>query len=250
MGTWGFGITQDDTVAEVLDGITTCLKAGDSLEQAVQTARLDFAELEGDDDTYPLLWLGIAAAQWKYGAVTTEVLHRVRSDVASERGLDLWREDPKSLARRKASLEKFLFLIEQPNPKPSPLPKLIVRKAPFHPGDCLSILLSDGRYTAALVLGEDNSEPRYGKNLVFHLNYDKPEPPTLAIFEKREWLILTYDNGYSEPDLCWYLPFQLRKVRKRIMVIGNIALKPGDPQESRCLTNWHLIGSRILWTAP
>jgi hypothetical protein len=59
----------------------------------------------------PLLWLALAHVQWKYGTVDTDILSCIRSDIASERGLERWREDPRGLAKRKAALAKFLAQI-------------------------------------------------------------------------------------------------------------------------------------------
>ena len=41
----------------------------------------------------------------------------------------------------------------------------------FQPGDCLSILMSNGQYAAALVLVADHSNVEYGKNLIGVLDY-------------------------------------------------------------------------------
>lgn len=246
MGAWGFGILQDDTVSDVVGFFIDRLKAGDQLRLATAATVAHFAELEHDRDEAPLLWLAVAHVQWKYGSIDPSVLRRVRSDVEAERGLDRWRDDPKSLTRRKGALARFLAKIEQPNPKPSALPKLIVRKAPFRQGDCLSIFLPDGRYTAALVLAEDNTDPERGNNLIASLDYCGNVPPQLSVFEQRKWLVLSHGNWNNEQDVCWYLPVRFRSVRRRVTIVGNVPLKSRDPKESSTYVGWNHLGLQVL----
>lgn len=246
MGTWDSGITQDDAVADVVAFVTDRLKASDSLQSATAQARARFAELERDDDEAPLLWLALAHVQWKYGAVDPELLSRVRSDVAAERGLRRWLDDPGGLGARKAALARFLNRVEQPNPKPSALPRTVVRKAPFRRGDCLSVRLPDGRHTAALVLREDDTNPENGMNLVASLDYCELEPPTIATFERREWLVLSHGNWNGERDICWYLPVRFQQERKRITLAGNVPPLDSDPRDAPGHVAWSHLGVQIL----
>jgi hypothetical protein len=124
------------------------LKGGASLAEASSRAIAHFKEMEGDPDDAPLLWQAIALIQWKYGKVDDAVLARVRHDIESERGLDIWREDPKGLAKRKGALDKFLGKLQLANPEPCSSPKTILRNAPFEEGDCLAVRTADGRYCA------------------------------------------------------------------------------------------------------
>jgi hypothetical protein len=246
MGTYGTAISQDDAVADVVGFLVDRLKAGSTLDAASKAALARFREMEGDDDEAPLLWLAIASVQWKYGTVDVEVLRRVRADTTDERGLDRWREDPKLLLKRRAALSSFLARIEKPNPKPSPLPRLIGRAAPFEEGDCLSVITADGRYTAALVLKVNNSNPELGMNLVAGLDYLGSEPPDLAVFEQRKWLLKHHGKWNGAPDLCWYLPVRLRQERKRIAVVARTAIRATDPRDAEPHCGWNLLGQQIL----
>jgi len=247
MGIFGVGIAQDDTVADIVRFIVDRLKAGSSLQAASAEALAKFRELEADDDESPLLWLALAFAQWKYGAVVDQaVLRRVHADISAERGLGRWRDDSKLLQKRKGALSKFLAQIEEPNPKPSSAPRLVTRAAPFQEGDCLAVLTADGRYTAALVLGADNTDPEYGRNLIAGLDYLEPYPPGIAIFEQRQWLLKHHGRWNGAPDIAWYLPVHFRKERKRITVVGRITLLPSDLKESGSHVGWTWLGRQIL----
>lgn len=246
MGTWGVDITKDDTVLDVIGFVTDRLKAGDSLRDASEKAKTYFSQLEQDEDEGPLIWLALAQVQWKYGSVDQAILERIRNDIAMGHGLTPWQEDEKLFHKRKTALSKFLSRIESPNPKPAKIPKLIVRRAPFKQGDCLVVALPEGLYTAALVLKADNSNLEYGKNLIASLDYLSSIPPSLQVFKRKEWLILSHGNWNNRRDISWYLPVQFKKESARFNVVGNINLGWFTPSDSDMYSNWSNLGQPIL----
>jgi hypothetical protein len=246
MGTWGFSVTADDTVADIISFVTDELKAGEPIEIATAKAMVEFAELKNDDDEEPLLWLAIAHLQWKYGKVDPQILEHVRHDIASERGLERWRDEPQLFLKRKAALAKFLVKIEASNPKLSKPPKVVIRKAPFAKGDCLAVLLPDGRYTAALVLDENNSNPECGVNLIASLDFLDALPPETDVFKRKEWLRLNHGDWNNRMDINWYLPPRFRQESKRISVVGNIKLGWFIPKGDGSYTGWQSLGNQIL----
>jgi hypothetical protein len=246
MGTWGTSITADDTVSDIVGFIKDQLKNGASIKEATTKAAIKFSELEKNEDEEPLLLVAIAFTQWKYGEVDPSILERVRNDIKNERGLDRWRESPKLLAKRKAVLTEFISKIELPNPKTSKPPKLIIRRAPFKEGDCLSVALPDGRYTAALVLKTDNSNPECGSNLVASLDYLDTLPPDLSVFKRKNWLVLSHGNWNNEKDICWYIPVRFKEVSNRIQVVGNISLGWFLPKSKEMYGSWGHLGEQIL----
>ena len=248
MGAWGTGVTQEDAVSDVIGHIGDLLKKGMSLSDACTDARLTFGDMERDEDEAPLLWLALASVQWKYGQVEPEVLRRVTADLTEEKGLDRWREDPKLFVKRKNVLAKFVEKIVRPNPKPSRTPRLVIRKAPFEPGDCLSVQTPDGRYTAALVLAADNSLVEHGRNLIAGLDYLESRPPGLEVFERRPWLPVWHGTWNGESDVIWYFPYGFRKVCKRITVVGKTSLRESDPRDSRRFCAWLMLGQQIIDT--
>jgi hypothetical protein len=250
MGSWGTGITANDTVSDVRDFMLDRLKEGASLADASSRTIDHFRDLEDDIDDAPLLWQAIALVQWKYGKLDDAVLMRVRHDIESERGLDNWRDDPKDFTRRKAALDKFLSKLQVANPKPAKPPKTIFRRAPFEEGDCLAVRTEDGRYTAALVLRVDNQNPEYGKNLVAGLDYLDDEPPNLDFFEERKWLFKRHGNWNGEPDLLWFLPVRFREAAKRIAIVGKTQIRQSDPKDAAGHGGWNLLGDQIVLCRP
>jgi len=247
MGTWGTGITQNDTVSDIVDFIAEQLKAGDSLASATAKAKFQFAELQNDIEEKPLLWIGLAFAQWKYGKVNPDIFNRVRSDFESGQSLVVWKDDLKLLAKRKDVLLKFISKLETPNPKLSSAPKITIRKATFNKGDCLSVKLPDGRYTAAIVLAEDNSNPEFGKNLVGTLDYLESTPPILEVFKQKKWLIKTFGNWKNEKEIMWYPSITRKKDREHLVVVSNIELGWFNPKDSKSFTAWCNLGKLLIY---
>lgn len=246
MGAWGTSITSDDTVSDVVDHVLGRMKRGDSLLAACTSAERTFSAELSDPDDGPLIWLALAHVQWKSGSVAPRVLERVRSDISSGNGLERWREDSKLLAQIRAALERFLAKIESPNPKPPALPKAVIRLAPFAEGDCLSVLTTEGTYTAAIVLKVNNSNPEYGANLVGSLDYLSETPPALEVFEERQWLKKNHGNWNGEPDLVWYGPHGAKTERKRFSVVGRTKIRFRDPSSAPGYTSWRQLGVQIL----
>lgn len=248
MGTWSSSITGDDTVADIVGFFKDQLKNGASIEVASAATVSKFSELEEDKDEGPLLWLALAHAQWKYGVVESSVLDHVRHDIANDHGLERREENPKALAQRKAVLAKFLIQIEATNPKPSAPPKLIVRKARFKEGDCLAVVLPDGRYTAALVLRADDSNPEYGKNLIACLDYLEPSTPDMEVFKQKKWLKMQHGKWNGQTDICWYSADRFKQDSRRIQVVGSIRLGWFLPKDDGLHTSWSNLGTQVLLT--
>lgn len=247
MGSWGFGVEQDDFVRDVLGEFDDRLKRGASIESATQAVLVQFADAVDDTDDGPLLWLALARAQWRYGEASVDVLAKVRADFAAEAGLERWADEgPTVLAKRRERLAKFLAEIERPNPKPRPHPKLVIRKPIFAPGDCLAVRLKDGRFGAALVLIADQSQPEYGRNLIGVLNYLGDTMPDETAFRGREWLILTHHNWYGQADVSWYDAHGFRAHRQRFTVLAHIDITESDPTDGVSWKGWSQLGEQVV----
>jgi hypothetical protein len=247
MGTWGHGIRQDDFVCDVIGNFEDLLKAGKSVSDATKAVKSTFASQIMDTDDAPLFWIALADVQWTYGELEPQVFNRVREGFDSGRSLDRWREDQRGLSRRIAALEKFISKIAAPNPRPKKPPKIVVRAPKFRPGDCLSIRLADGQYTAALVLAADHSNEEYGKNLIGVLDYLSTDRPTIEVFRKRQWLVLTHHSWNNEMDIAWYQYVGFRAAKDRLEVMGQVEIFESDPKDSNSDCGWAGIGDQIKY---
>jgi hypothetical protein len=247
VGSWGFGVEQDDFVRDVLGEFDDRLKRGATIDSATQAVLVQFADAVDDPDDGPLLWLGLARAQWRYGEASADILAKVRADLAAEAGLERWADEgPAVLAKRRERLARFVAEIERPNPKPRPFPKLVVRKPIFEAGDCLAVRLNDGRFGAALVLVADHSRPEYGKNLIGVLNYLGDTMPDETVFRRREWLILTHHNWHGEAEICWYDALGFKAHKQRFSVVARIEVDESDPTDGASYGGWGQLGEQVI----
>jgi hypothetical protein len=246
MGAWGYGIRQDDFVCDVIGAFESLLKAGSSVADATKSIQAKFAAERKDSDDGPQFWIALADAQWIYGKLDSQVLKRVQDDFRSGRSLTLWEEDPRGLARRKAALQKFIDKLRTTNPRPKKPPNVVKRPPKFQAGDCLSILLSNGEYGAAIVLAADHSNVEYGKNLVGVIDYLSSEKPSMKVFETRKWLLLTHHGWNNRREIAWYRSVGFRAVKDRLDIIGQVKVLDSDVQECNSYCAWAGIADQVL----
>ena len=247
MGAWGYGIRQDDFVCDVIGVFEDLLKAGKSVADATKAVKSQFGAAIEDSDDGPLFWLALADVQWTYGELEAAVLERVKDDFDSGRSLLPWEEDQRGLARRRATLERFIRKIGVAKPRPKKPPKLVIRAPKFRPGDCLSIQLANGQYAAAIVLAADHSIAEYGTNLVAVLDYLSADRPTMEVFRKRKWLVLTHHECNNRMNVAWYQPVGYRKAKDRLEVVGQIEILDSDPKDSNSYCGWAGIGEQAKY---
>jgi hypothetical protein len=243
VGAWGHGVLDDDFVRNVVGDFKDCLKRGESVDAASAAMLAEYGNVAGDPDDGPLLWLALAHCQWTYGGVSAEVLGHITADLDTGAGLERWADSPADLAKRRARLIEFVAKVREPNPKPSRMPKLVVRKPVFQPGDCLSIRLDDGRFGAALVLAFDHSQPEYGMNLIGVLDFVGDEPPDKTVFRRRlvggrRWRRTTLFGGKTAFDVGWYLAYGFRTHREHVTVVGSVPISKADPTTSTLYPTW------------
>lgn len=246
MSAWGHGIREDDFVCDILGEFDDLLKAGKNVKEATHAVTSKFSYVLNDPDDGPLFWIALAEAQWTYGDLDSKVLNHVREDFDACRSLKHWLDNPTGMKKRRAALEKFIIKITTPKLRPKNLPKIVVRAPKFIPGDCLSIRLESGSYAAALVLASDHSNVEYGKNLIVVLDFLASNKPDMDVFHARKWLILTHHSWGRKMDIAWYLPVNVRAIKDRIEVVGQIATLDSDPKKSNSCCGWDGIGMQAM----
>lgn len=246
MGTWNFGIRSDDFVLDVIDSFKDYLKQNKSVSEASSLIIKDYSKEIKDSDDEPLFWIALGEMQWSYGELDEKVLEKIRDDFSNGRGLERWAEQSEDdLQKRKRVIDKFIHKLETKNPKRSKMPKAIIRPPIYKPGDCLSILLKNKQYGAALVLTANHDIPELGTNVIATLDYLSKNKPTIDVFKKRNWLKLTHHNwkGQLEINNLSYVHWQ--KEKHRFEVIGNISILNSDPKEGTFYTSYKGLGDQI-----
>lgn len=111
-------------------------------------------------------------------------------------------------------------------------------EAQYKAGDCLSVSLDKGLYTAAIVLRVDQ-RPTVGTlrqiHLIGVLDYLSNKKPNKEVFEERKWLII--QRQYSDPriDLIWYL---MGQHSSNIDVVRKTEITHKDPTYNEDAYTW------------
>lgn len=246
MGAWGVGITQDDTVLDLIEDFKDSLKKTKNLEITTKLIIDENKDLINDEDEGPLFWIAIAKCQWEYGNLEPNILKQVIEDFEKENGLERWKEESnKDYIARKKVLLNFIEKIKQVNTKPKKFPKLIIRKPIFSEGDCLSVKVNENFYGAAIVIRSDESNPEYGENLVVATTYWGTIPPKQEDFSEIEWLRLTYANWNGGVHKAWYSPVGFRKHKDLIAIVCNIDVSKFNEISCKSYSSWSNLGNLI-----
>lgn len=239
MGTWGTGLFQNDLAAEVYS------KFFEAYDQKTEPLTIKaellgeypeaLTELEGNTS----FWLALAAAQWECGLEDADVLSVVRRIVPEGIDLENWDFDEADCRKRSQVLTRFLAKLDTPTRKPVKPRKRRPIRAPFAPGSCLSVALSDGDFGAALVVENDESS-LVAKSLVATLHYKASAPPPLVVFQNPEWLILNHHGWENEVDLVWCLASYYKNAESLLTKVGEVPVDHITFLSDRGLTGWML----------
>jgi len=241
MGCWGVGILQDDTAWDVYESYFDMHNEG--IDQSIIRSDLEkrYADAIADEEDSTIFWLALAEAEWETGKVQPDVFQQVAEIVKTGAGLQRWEEADEILRKqRQRVLQNLLRRIGSPNKKPRKIKSTKQLPAVFEAGDCLSILLSDGSYGAALVLTVDNSSAREGTTLVGILKYKFTDKPSVEIFRQREWLILTHHDWHGRPAIIWCLAHTYLTAATSIEKVDHIEVNSNDPKQSVILAGWNI----------
>jgi len=246
MGTWGKGILQDDLALDVYGDFIERYNEGADLKKLHKQVLKRYAESLANPDGAPRVWLGLARAQWECGSVSPDVLRQVKKIVSSAADLSGWHADDRKTRQR--VLDDFLSRVSSPNPKPKRPVKRRVAKAVFQPGTCLAVETYRGGYGAAIVLKvETNKYDTY--HLVGSLSGMFASPPTMDVYERRNWLHLTHGNFSGQLHLIWCAASSYKRDTKehRILEVGRTQLRPDDPiaGPSEGYSSWGWIENQI-----
>jgi hypothetical protein len=113
VGTWGRGLYDDDTSADVRDEWLKKVRAG----AAPEAATSELIEQWGGADDEPLFWLALADTQWTWGRLEKRVRTRALAVLREGGDLELW-TDPKARAARERLFERLAARLKQAPPPP------------------------------------------------------------------------------------------------------------------------------------
>ena len=159
MGSWGDGILEDDTAADVQAVFDEALDGGADAEGATRQVLERFAEDLDDPNEGPVVWLALAALGLERGGAPEEVRRKALEVIDGGLGLERWREAGEEAVRaRQRELQDLRagLASRRRGGRAGPrMPRLEL-------GECFAIPLPDGR----TAYGQYVYEHHYWSNLV------------------------------------------------------------------------------------
>ena len=174
MGTWGYGIKENDTSFDVVE--TFYEKYNDGMEpKAIHQAILnDFEDSLKDIDDCDNVLLPLAQCLWEICALDDDMLAKVRERIESGGDIEVKRSlgaDDDFLKKRAAALKKLLTKISVPKDKPKQRKKLPKKIQSLNEGDIFSIKLNDNTWTIAQLCNLFTLNERYSQYTLAFFNY-------------------------------------------------------------------------------
>jgi hypothetical protein len=154
MGVWGTGIFQDDTACDIRDSYRDYLGEGMTGMEATTRILQEFGSgLQADPHESGVVWMALAAAQWKHGRLEEETKDQALKAIDSQTDLEHWKPDTRDFTRRKAALEKLRVQITSPQPESRNVPRRILCESQWSEGDLFGYRILDGRLILFRVIG-------------------------------------------------------------------------------------------------
>jgi hypothetical protein len=237
MGTWGTGMSSNDTYADIYEQFIDLYNEG--LSVADITAQLINENQEPinlpEDATN--FWFAIANAQWECKELDKEILLKVEQIIQTGEDLRVWNELDASLAdlkTREKVLAKFLTKIKVEKDKPRKRTKKKLYTSIFKKGDCLTYVMNNGNYGGAFVLTDEQNTP-VGANYIAITTIDKVEKPTISDFMSAEVYIKHKEeisfkgnelvkNWIDQPQIGGFYAMSFKKGQIEIEVIGQLPI--------------------------
>lgn len=153
MGVWGTGIFQDDNACDIRDNYKDYV--GQGLTGLEATARIlaDFQSLLSDPQEASVVWLALAATQWKLGRLEPDTLAQALNVIDSGADLKRWNVDPKDRTKRQAVLEKLRVQITSPQPAEKKVRPEKKSECDWPVGELVNWRLESGRHIILRVIG-------------------------------------------------------------------------------------------------
>lgn len=146
MGVWGTAIFSDDLASDIRGDYRDALGEGLSGPEATKRILKDYESSLSDQDDSPVLWLALAAVQWKAGRLEPEVLEKALQVIDSGSDLKRWTIGTKDYTKRKAALRKLREELLSPQPKAKKVAKRTLCECPWKVGDLLAYSLLSGNF--------------------------------------------------------------------------------------------------------
>ena len=185
MGTWGTGISSNDTYSDIYREFIDLYNDGVSTPEITKKLIADNQETISTREDSTNFWFAIANGQWECKELDKEIFSKVEKIVNSGMDIEIWQEldsTQSDIKKREQVLTKFLEKIKTEKAKPRKRLKKKLYNSVFYKGDCLVYKMNNGNYGGAFVLTDEKST-EVGANEIAITTIDKATKPTLEDFK-------------------------------------------------------------------
>jgi len=227
MGTWGTGISSNDTYADVYADFFDLYNGGKEVDEITEIVIQRNHEMLGMPDAINDLWFALAKAQWECKELQPEIYEQVKTIVESGDDLKVWAElgaTKSDIGKRRKVLEKFLLLLQSERPKAKKRKKKVIREPIFKKGDCLTYKLANDNYGGALVL-EAEYGTELGLNLIAVTRINQAKKPSVEEIREAEVLIKNFAKWDEKPEIIWLSNYKASEVKELVEVMGSIDIE-------------------------
>lgn len=227
MGSWGTGISSNDTFVDVYGEFFDLYNDGREVSEISEKLIKENQELVDDVDDRNNFWFALAKAQWECKQLDKNLFEKIKNIIESGSDLEVWRNleaDEKDIKKRKIVLEKFLAKLQTEKPKAKSRKKKVIRQPVFAKGDCITFKLENGNFGGAIVL-EAIYDTEYGYNLVVSTRINQTQKPDNKDFENSEVLFLNFASWNDKPNIHWFFPFRFKKIQHLFEKVASIEVQ-------------------------
>lgn len=223
MGTWGTGILQNDTTADVWAEFKQLYHLGNSVSEISKKLEDEYSPID-EQEEFADFWTGIAHGQWMCGELKDATIRKLKECIHKGKGLELWKGNDKDFIKRIKAISEFIEKIKTPKEKPLRRKKIVPCPAYFDKGDILSFQLADGQFMFGLAFSVEEDEIDGGNNIIFSsLISDKEVSQEDFLESKICYLDIGGQNNYYQ-GYFWGI-FGARNMKRKIKkskVIGSV----------------------------
>lgn len=213
MGTWGPGIFQNDTTADIWVEFKELYNKGLSLKEIRYKLEKEYKP-QSDTEYFGEIWTGIAHGQWMCGDVEDYTFKKLNDAIKLNR-LTLWVDDKKLLEKRIKAISDFIQKIQTPRPNPLKRKKIVIRHSFFKKGDIIGIKLNPNYYIAAIVTDHQDFE-NDGENTIAFTDLLFKDQTTLNEVLNSNMLYLDIGGSYKYYRGFYKALFSARNMAKQI----------------------------------
>jgi hypothetical protein len=153
MGVWGTGIFQDDTASDIREDYKDYLGNGLTDPEATKRILAEYKSSLDDPHEAPVVWIALAAVQWKHGRLEQDTLTQALHAIDSGSDLARWDSNARDLAKRRGVLEKLRVQITSPQPEAKRVRKPVVKTCDWPVGSLVAYRMNSGNLAVLRVIG-------------------------------------------------------------------------------------------------